>query len=145
MSVGRICTRDVETVDLNDTATTAARRMLDHNVGTLLVVDDDGHALGIVTDRDLALRVVAACRDASKAKVWEVMSQLPTSIPEDTPVDEALRTMRSGCFRRLPVVNREGRLVGVVSIDDVLMHLAKEFSEIKGLLWRESPEGLATA
>lgn len=144
MSVGQICARSVHTAQLNDSASAAAKRMLEHNVGTLIVVDKDRRALGIVTDRDFTLRLIAESRDPSKAEVWEVMTQLPQKVGEETSIEEALGIMRSGPYRRLPVVNCDGHLVGLLSVDDILTQVAKEFGEISMLLREESPKGPAT-
>jgi CBS domain-containing protein len=75
--------------------------------------------------------------------VWEVMSQLPQTVNEEPTTDEALAVMRSGPYRRLPLVNRDGHRVGLVSLDDILSLVAKEFGEINDLLRRESPESIA--
>jgi len=144
MSVGQICTRSVDTAELTESVHTAAQRMHARNVGTLVVVDKDRRPLGIVTDRDLMIRALVECCDPVKARVWEVMSQLPQTVNEDTTTDEALGIMRSGPYRRLPVVNREGHLVGLVSLDDVLSLVATEFGEITKLLRQQSPESLAS-
>jgi CBS domain-containing protein len=144
MSIGEICTRSVQTAQLNDAVSVAAQRMLEHSVGTLIVVDKELRALGIVTDRDLALRLIAESRDLSRAEVWEVMTQLPRTVGEEMSIEEALGIMRSGHYRRLPVVNRDGHLVGLVSVDDILALVAKELGEIAALLRAESPKGPAT-
>jgi CBS domain-containing protein len=143
MSVGQICTRSVDTAELTESVLTAAQRMHARNVGSLVVVDKDRRPLGIVTDRDLMVRALVECCDPVKATVWEVMSQLPQTVNEKTTTDEALGIMRSGPYRRLPVVNQEGHLVGLVSLDDVLSLVAKEFGEINDLLRKESPESMA--
>ena len=144
MSVGQICTRSVDTAELTESVLTAAQRMHACNVGTLVVVDKDRRPLGIVTDRDLMVRTLLESWDPVKARVWEVMSHLPQTVNEETTTDEALGIMRSGPYRRLPVVNREGHLVGLVSLDDVLTLVATEFGEISKLLRQQSPECLAT-
>jgi CBS domain-containing protein len=144
MAVGQICTRSVDTAELTESVHTAAQRMHARNVGTLVVVDKDRRPLGIVTDRDLMVRTLVECCDPVKARVWEVMSQLPQTVNEETTTDEALGIMRSGPYRRLPVVNREGHLVGLVSLDDVLTLVATEFGEISKLLRQQSPESLAS-
>ena len=144
MSVGQICTRSVDTAELTESVHTAAQRMHARNVGTLVVVDKDRRPLGIVTDRDLMVRALVECCDPVKESVWGVMSQLPQTVNEETTIDEALEIMRSGPYRRLPVVNREGYLVGLVSLDDVVTLVAAEFGEISKLLRQESPEHLAT-
>jgi CBS domain-containing protein len=144
MSVRQICVRDVDTAELTESVLAAAQRMHARNVGSLVVVDKDRRPLGIVTDRDLMVRALVECCDPAKACVWEVMSQLPQTVDESVTIEEALAIMRSGPYRRLPVVNHEGRLVGLVSLDDVLKLLAAEFCEINKLLRKESPEVLAT-
>jgi CBS domain-containing protein len=145
MSIGHICSRNVDTAELDDSALTAAQRMHDRQVGTLIVIDKERRVLGIVTDRDLVTRVLLESRDPSVTNLWEVMSQLPRTVSEEMSVEEALVQMRSGPYRRLPVVNAEGRLAGIVSVDDVLSHIAAEFGEIRSLLRKQSPESLATA
>ena len=74
-----------------------------------------------------------------------VMTPFPRTVHEDTPIEEALRIMRVGKFRRLPVVDGTGRLQGVVSLDDILDLLTEEFAQIRGLLQAESPVRLAEA
>ena len=139
MSIGRICLREIHLADATEPAAEAACRMRDRSVGTLIVVDRDGRPAGLVTDRDLAIRVVAAGRDAHATTVREVMTEHPKTVDESAPIESALALMRSGGFRRLPVVDGKGALVGVVSIDDILGLLAEEFSLIGGLVRRAAP------
>ena len=113
--------------------------MRDRRVGTLVIVDDAGKAVGLLTDRDLVPRVVAAGGDPRATSVGEVMTEYPKTVSERTPIESALSLMRSGSFRRVPVVNDDGKLVGIVSLDDVLVLLAEDFELIGGLLERETP------
>ncbi len=145
MSVGRICSRSVDTAELTDSVRTAAERMHARQVGTLVVIDKEQRPLGIVTDRDLVVRALVESLDPDKTYLWEVMSQLPRTVHEETSIEDTLGLMRSGPYRRLPVVNAQERLVGIVSIDDILSVIAVEFGEIGRLLRKESPESLATA
>lgn len=145
MTVGMICSRSADTTFLEDSIQTAAQRMLDRNVGTLIVVTAGDEPIGMVTDRDLALRVIGQARDPLTTTVGDVMTRSPRTIRDDADVDEALRLMRAGSCRRLPVVDRSGVLAGLISLDDVLQFLASEFRGIDRLLQRESPEGLANA
>jgi CBS domain-containing protein len=139
MSVGRICIRDVDTVGPNESAFDAARRMRERQVGTLVVVDDQARPMGLITDRDIAMRVVAAGCEGARTPVIDVMTPMPTAVLEDTSLESALGHMRIGRMRRLPVVNGAGTLVGIITLDDVLALLAEEFSLIGGLLEREAP------
>ena len=143
MSVGRICVRSVDTVAMGESVLVAARRMHSRNVGSLIVVDKGQRPLGFLTDRDLVVRVIAECRDPNETIVSEVMSRFPRTIREETPIEEALGIMRCGPFRRVPVVADDGRLVGIVSLDDILGLLAEEFGEIGRLLSKESPQSFA--
>ena len=133
-----LCTRDVDTANYDETAAEVARRMRDRQVGTLVIVDD-GRAVGIITDRDLTVRVLAPGLDAEKTRVSEVMTPSPTTAREDTPIATALGYMREGRFRRLPVLGSDGRLVGILALDDVLAVVADELTEVGPLLRREAP------
>jgi len=112
----------------------AARRMQERNVGTLVVVDGDGQPLGILTDRDLAVRVVAEGLDGAATKVEAVMTRYPRTIPVDAPIESVVRTMRELELRRLLVVDEEQGLVGLVSIDDALGLLAAELQQLASVL-----------
>ena len=144
MSVGRICVREVDLADPDETVGQAARRMHQRGVGTLVVLGREQQPEGILTDRDLVERVLAAGRDPQTTSVAEVMTPNPKTISEDAAIEAALSLMRSGRFRRLPVTSREGRLVGMLSVDDVLMLLAEEFTEVGRLLERETPQAVLT-
>lgn len=143
MSVGRICTRTVDVADLDETAQVAASRMNARNVGTLVVIDAHKSPVGIVTDRDLAMRVVGKGLDSNTTTLESVMSGLPKSVTEDTSIESAIATMRGGPHRRLPVVDKQNQLVGLLSLDDVLDLLSEEFEEIGKLVRREGPNVLA--
>jgi CBS domain-containing protein len=143
MPVGRICLREIDLAEPGESVLEAARRMQERRVGTLVIVDDLGKPLGLLTDRDLALRVVAAGGDPRTTSVGAVMTEHPKTVSESTPIESALSLMRSGAFRRLPVVNDDGKLVGIVTLDDVLGLLAEEFALIGGLLEREAPHAAA--
>jgi CBS domain-containing protein len=102
----------------------AARRMLSEDVGSLPVVD--GEALvGMVTDRDLVLKVVAKDLDANKVPVADVCTQNPVTVDAEESLDEALQRMAKEQVRRLPVVS-DGQLVGILAQADVARHTNAE-------------------
>ena len=138
MSAGSICSREVDTANYSETVLDAARRMRDRQVGALIVVDDMT-PVGILTDRDLTVRVLAAGLDPQATRVSEVMTPSPTTIREDDAIQAGVSYMRAGRFRRLPVVGHNGRLVGILAIDDVLELVAGELADIGQLLKREAP------
>ena len=141
MSVGRICTRYVDLADAEETVQAAARRMLERNVGTLVILNHAKEPAGLLTDRDLVLRVLAQGKDPRQTSVGEVMTREPKTVTEGTPIEQALALMRSGACRRLPVVGGDGSLVGLVSPDDILSLLADEFREVGALVDEEMPSG----
>lgn len=118
MKVKECMTRDTITVTEDESAAAAARIMARHNVGALPVRGPQGSLRGIVTDRDLVLRCVAAGEDPALVPVGKIMtSRLATASPEESVFTAAERMAREQ-VRRLPVVEN-GRLVGLVSLGDV--------------------------
>jgi len=142
MSVGRICVREVDTANPDESVAVVAERMHQRAVGTLVVVTDNDHIVGIVTDRDLVSRALAKGRSPTETPVRDVMTIGPKTISEWTPIESALLIMRSGKFRRIPVVDHDNKLVGLISLDDILMLLAEEFSQVGRLLKRETPRAV---
>jgi CBS domain-containing protein len=143
MTVGRICCHEVDLAEPAETVRAAAQRMLQRNVGTLVVVDESRQPVGILTDRDLAVRVLAKGLDPEETQVGSVMTEQPRTIRLDSPLDSALAAMRMGNVRRLPVVDPEGSLIGILSLDDVVQHLAQEMAVLGRILEGESPRVLA--
>jgi CBS domain-containing protein len=142
MSVGRICIREVDTAIFDETAATAAERMHQRAVGTLVVVNDASQPIGIITDRDLVTRVMAPGRLATETLLRDVMTAAPRTVSEHDSIESALSLMRSGNFRRVPVVDENKKLVGLVTLDDILMLLAEEFGDIGKLLEHETPRAV---
>ena len=143
MSVGKICVREVDYAVADESAWQAAERMHQRCVGTLVVLDESKEPVGIITDRDLVERVMAKGLDPNTTTINEIMTAGPKTISEDASIESAVSLMRSGGFRRLPVVDADGRLVGMLSVDDVLMLLAEEISQIGQLMEKETPPRVA--
>lgn len=142
MTIRAICQRQVDLAGSEESVQVAAARMKARNVGSLMVVDDDRRPIGIVTDRDLAVRVVAEGVSGLELDVADVMSSPPITIADTAPVEDALGLMRSQGIRRLIVVGKDGALVGVVSLDDVLSWISNEFRSVTAVLERSSPKSL---
>ena len=138
MAVRDLCRREVDTARYDESALDAARRMRDKQVGTLVVVDGE-RPVGILTDRDLTVRILAAGLDPNKTRVSEVMTPSPTTVTEETEIAAAVGHMRAGRFRRLPVVGPDGHLRGIIALDDVIGVVATELAEVGPLLLREAP------
>lgn len=140
MSAGRICTRVTHTAVPDETVRAAATRMDREGVGTLVVVDGASRPVGIVTDRDLAVRCVGRGLDPDESRVSTVMSAPVSSVHEDTPIESALRTMAGARIRRCPVIGTDGTLVGLLALDDVLDLLAEEVEAIGALVRMQAPK-----
>ena len=133
MSVGKVCVRTVATARPEESVTAAAKRMRQYNVGSLVVVDGK-QPVGIVTDRDLVVRALAADGVPGARTVRTVMSSNLVCVPEQAPLEDAMNLMRGYQIRRLVVVNATGKLVGIFALDDMLEILGEEQAAIAGLL-----------
>jgi len=107
----------------------AARLMQEHQTGAVLVVDDHDALLGICSERDIVTSVVASARDPARVQVSEVMTTEPESLSEDKPFSHALHLMYEGRFRHVPVVDAQGRAIGILSPRDALGCDAREFEQ----------------
>src|SRR4051812_3864698 len=118
MKVHEIMTAHARCVEPDNTLVEAAGLMRELDVGALPVCDGDRIA-GIVTDRDLVVRSIADGHDPNQVTVREVMSQGVSYVLADQDVEEAVRVMEQKQIRRVPVLNREKLLVGIISLGDV--------------------------
>jgi CBS domain-containing protein len=119
MKVKDVMTRDVRICGINDHLATAARTMWVNDCGILPIVNNEGVAVGVLTDRDICMAAASKDRTPSNIAVAEVMMrQLYSCLPE-ADIREALRVMREKRVRRLPVIDTQGRLCGILSLDDV--------------------------
>ena len=143
MSIAAICQHRVDTALHTELVQAAAQRMGSRCVGTLVVVDAQDRPIGMLTDRDLALRVVGAGGDPLLVTVADVMTGQVEVIREDASIETALAAMRQHGVRRLPVVDADGRLAGIVSLEDVVALLAREMAAIGDFLQRTSPSRMA--
>jgi CBS domain-containing protein len=117
MKVSDVMTRGATLANPNDTIMAVARRMADEDLG-FLPVGDDERLVGMITDRDIVVRAVAQGRDPNAVKVSEVMTEDIRYCFEDEDLDHVVQNMGNLQVRRLPVMNRDKRLVGVVSLAD---------------------------
>ncbi len=103
----------------------AAEMMREHSVGSIVVVDDSEKVVGILTDRDIAL-TLALGAGTPNSFVSEAMTREVETISESMSLFDATRLFRTICVKRLPVTDSDGRLVGIISIDDVMAQLSRE-------------------
>ena len=129
MSLERFCRKEVATTRTNDTVVDAARRMQEKHVGAVVVVDGVGRPVGMLTDRDIACRVIAEGRDPAKTPVDAAMSRDLVTVRRDGTIDEVAFSMRKQGVRRVPIVDAEGKLSGLVAFDDLVVLLSAELGE----------------
>jgi CBS domain-containing protein len=129
MKVRELMTPEVELVRPGDTLHTAARMMADFDTGALPVGEND-RLVGMITDRDIAVRAVANGRDPDKTAVREAMSDRVRYCFDEDDTAEVARKMGEWQVRRLPVLNRDKRLVGIVALGDLAIGGAEDESTV---------------
>jgi CBS domain-containing protein len=140
MSAGEYCNRDVVVAKKTLTAREAAKLMREQHVGTLVVIEpgDKGvQPVGMLTDRDLVVELVAAEVDSETITVGDIMSTDITTTPEDTKLMDAIELMKNKGIRRLPVVDATGSLAGILTVDDVIDLIAEQLSDLSKLILLE--------
>jgi CBS domain-containing protein len=136
LTAGEICTRNVVCSDRGMMVDDAARLMRTHHTGTLVVVEErsprERIVVGMVTDRDIATRVVALDRDVHAFRVGDIMTPDVVTVREQDSLLDVLAVLRGKRVRRVPVTGARGELVGIVAIDDVLSAVAEQMQALAG-------------
>ncbi len=133
MGIGDICKRDVAFAGRETTAQAAAKLMRHYHVGSLVVIDDNEgrrRPVGIVTDRDIVVEIYALDLDPNVITIGDIMTTELVTVPESFGVMETTQLMRMKGVRRVPVVDGDGNLIGIVAVDDVLQILAEELTTV---------------
>lgn len=128
MTVASLCNRNVATIHADAGVVDAALQMREGHVGDLVVTETRGGRecpIGMITDRDIVIEVVAAGVAPESLKVADVMSRDVVTVQEDNGIEFALREMRRKGLRRLPVIDGKRALIGILTVDDVLEHVAR--------------------
>lgn len=137
MPVSEICDRSVVVIQRDETVLEAARLMREHHVGDVVVVEDRNGTrvpVGIVTDRDLIMEIMALGLDQTVITVGDIMEQELVTAKGSTGIFEAVQYMRHKTVRRLPIVDENGALIGILTLDDLLELLSEEFLAIAKLV-----------
>jgi CBS domain-containing protein len=139
VSVGEIGNCEVVCSTRASTVREAALLMREYHVGDLVVVEDDAKRkpVGIITDRDITISIVALGLDPDVMTVGDIMGPALVTVRENQGVFEAIRRMRLKGVRRLPIVGEDGALVGIVAVDDLVALLADELSDLSKVISRE--------
>ncbi len=144
MSLGNMCRKNVVSVKPGTMIDEVARLMEEKNIGSVVVqsviVSGEKETFGIVTDRDIALRVVGKNLDAAKTPIDDVTTQNGVlTLSESMGLFEALEQVRSSAVRRFPVVGIDGKLKGIITLDDIIILLGKEMADVASIIENEGP------
>jgi CBS domain-containing protein len=140
MSAGEYCNREVVVIDKTESVREAITLMRTHHVGDVVVVDEKDAArkpLGILTDRDIVMEILAEGVDLEAVNVGDVMSYELETVGEDLKLLDAIKVMSVKGIRRLPVVGAQGNLIGILTVDDILELISEQLSDLVGLIGKE--------
>ncbi|MDD1730013.1 MAG: CBS domain-containing protein [Methanospirillum sp.] len=139
MTIYTVCKTNVVSVSPHTSISFVSDLMKEKNIGCVIITEDH-KPVGIVTDRDIALRGTLKSEENTTTPVSTIMTPDVQTIRKDTGIFDAVQVMKSSKVRRLPVVDMGGRLVGLITVDDIIRLLARELGEIARVIGNESPE-----
>lgn len=125
MKVKDVMTQDAKAIWITESLANAAKEMWENDCGVLPIIKDERKVVGMITDRDICMATAIRDRNPSSISVEEVMNATVYAADPEEEVEQALRTMREHKVRRLPVLNLQGELQGIVSMNDIVLK-AKE-------------------
>ena len=148
MRAGDLCRKPIVSAPASTPVGEISRLMRTHHVGSVVVTAGNGARtpVGILTDRDIVVEVLAMGLDAASLTAGDVMTASPATVPEDEDALWTLKVMRDRGVRRLPVVKRDGELAGMIALDDLMQYLAGTLGDVVQLIGTErSVEGARRA
>ena len=137
MNVAELCNREVIIIEQDATVLEAAKLMRQYHVGDLVVVEKRqgvSFPIGILTDRDIVIELIAGEVDFDAVTVGDVMSYDLLTVSEEEAIADTIKLMRDKGVRRVPVVNKQGSLEGIITVDDLIDLLAEQMRDIVGLI-----------
>ncbi len=140
MNVGEICNREVIIMGKDGSIRDAAQLMREFHVGDIVIVeerDQQRYPVGILTDRDMVIEILANDVDADAVDVGDAMSFDLLTAREDDSIWDTIKRMRSKGVRRIPVVDQKGVLAGILAMDDLIEIFAEQLTDVAALIARE--------
>jgi len=140
MLAGEYCNRDVVIIGKTDSIFKAAKLMRDHHVGDVLVVESrngERVPVGILTDRDIVIEIIAVEAELNALSVQDVMSFKLITSNEKDDLMATIKRMRINGIRRIPIVSQAGGLVGILSIDDILDVISEQLMDVDQIIANE--------
>ncbi|NIP31495.1 MAG: CBS domain-containing protein [Candidatus Dadabacteria bacterium] len=139
MSLGNLCRKDVVTVKPGTLVKEVTKLMEEKNIGSVIITDDK-EMFGIITDRDIALGIVNKDLNPQQTTVDELMTHnFVLVLREDIGLYEALEQVKRSAVRRFPVVDINGNLKGIITLDDIITLLSKEMADVASIIENEGP------
>ena len=129
MPLTDFCSSPVITISPDEKVLAVAHLMRDKKVGSVIVTQQE-KPIGILTDRDIVMRVTAERKDASAIKVRDVMTANPVLVSEETGIWELIQGMKNYGVRRFPITAGDGKLVGIITMDDLIELIGEELSGV---------------
>lgn len=133
-------TRNPVTAGPGDTAREAARRMVENDVGAIVVTDQDDRPVGVVTDRDIVQKVLRRRRDPERTSLEQIMSVELVSVWDEVPIERAFNRMRQEAVRRVLTTDIDGRISGILTFDDALPLIAREIALAADVVRSQAPK-----
>lgn len=139
MTIGKLCKREVITVSKEMSVHEAAGLMKKHNIGDIIIVDEENGAkpIGIFTDRDIAIKIVAEELDPRSITIGDAVSEELLILKEYQHFQEALEMMCARGVRRAPIVDQHGKIIGIATVDDLILLLTDELGSLAKLIRRQ--------
>ncbi len=137
MTVGKVCNRQVTIVDIEDSILDAVHLMRRHHVGDVIVTrstPDGRRPVGILTDRDIVVELLGENVDPSAVGIKDVMSAELLTATESDSIRDSIKRMRTAGVRRMPVVDADGKLVGIFTLDDAIDLICEQLGDIVGTM-----------
>lgn len=137
MSAGEYCNREVIIVDKTEPVREAINLMRTHHVGDVVIVerqDEIPRPIGILTDRDIVIEILAEDVNLDEVSIGDVMSYDLITITEDTKILDSIKLMHAKGVRRIPVVDKQGALAGILTVDDILELFVEQLTDLVGII-----------
>lgn len=139
MGLVKCCREQVVAVSPDTPAVEVARIMGEKNVGSVVIVTGDNRPAGVITDRDLVVRIMARGMDPGEVRAGEIPNRDVITFRDSMGIYEAIQKMAAETIRRMPVVDDDGKLIGIVTMDDIIRMLGEEMAAIAKNIENQSP------
>ncbi|NIP30751.1 MAG: CBS domain-containing protein [Candidatus Dadabacteria bacterium] len=137
MSISTLCNKEVICVEMGTSVEQVGKMMEEKNIGCVIVIDNE-KPCGLVTDRDILIRVINKGLSPKDTYVDDIMSELVMTLDEDMGLHDALEMVKGMSLRRFPVTDKNGNLTGIVTLDDIIYLLGKEMYNVASIIKSES-------